>query len=186
MNREIKNTKGRKKHTGLKIGVVVAVIVIIILLLLHFCKGCSAGGPAGRVFDLTRPGDAVSDRGPDTRSVEEIQADLNAQVEEGMITMSMNLEPRFHLLRGNSEGDLLIANDAANRHPQIVEIVREDNGETIYTSPVIPVGKYINSDKLDAALSAGDYPCIAYFHAVDESGAVLGTGAVRITVHILN
>ena len=33
MNREIKNTKGRKKHTGLKIGVVVAVIVIIILLL---------------------------------------------------------------------------------------------------------------------------------------------------------
>ena len=184
MNREIKNTKGRKKHTGLKIGVVVAVIVIIILLLLHFCKGCSAGGPAGRVFDLTRPGDAVSDRGPDTRSEEEIQADLNVQVEEGMITMSMNPEPRFE--RGNSEGDLLIANDAANRHPQIVEIVREDNGETIYTSPVIPVGKYINSDELDADLSAGDYPCIAYFHAVDESGAVLGTGAVRITVHILN
>ena len=34
MNREIKNTKGQKKHTSLKIGVVVAVIVIIILLLL--------------------------------------------------------------------------------------------------------------------------------------------------------
>ena len=189
MNRENKNTKGRNKHTGLKIGVVVAVIVIIILLLLHFCKGCSGpasgNGAEGRTFDLTRPGDAVSDRGPETRSREEIQADLNRQVAEGQITISMNLEPRFE--SAEAEGDLLIVNDTSNRYPQIIEIIREDNGETVYTSPVVPVGKYINTDKLDAPLSAGDYPCIAYFHAINaESGAVLGTGAARITVHILH
>ena len=180
--------KKNKKHTGLKIGVVVAVIVIIILLLLHFCKGCSGQSgneTEGRFFDPTRPGESVSDRGPDTRSKEEIQADLNRQVEFGMITMSMNPGPRFE--SGEAAGDLLIANDEGNRHPLVIEIIRDDTGDTIYTSPPVPIGKYINADKLDEALPAGDYPCTAYFHLIDEeSGAVLGSGAVRITVHILH
>ena len=52
------------------------------------------------------------------------------------------------------------------------------------SSGVIPVGKYLNEDALDVALPAGDYPCTACFYAVGEDGAVLGSGAAKVTLHI--
>lgn len=126
---------------------------------------------------------AISDKGPEQLSQAEILAELNRKVAESMITMSMNPDPTFPTWK--SMGNLLIHNDEANRHAQVVQIYRDDTGDLIYSSGLIPVGKYVNQDSLDEDLEPGDYPCTAYFHAVNaETGTVLGTGAVRITVHI--
>jgi hypothetical protein len=117
------------------------------------------------------------------RSEEEILAELNQKVEEGMICISMNTSPVF--ASGTAKGDLLIVNDSSNNYPQMVYIVRQDTGEEIYRSGGIPVGSKIENAALDVDLPAGTYNCVAYFNNVNmETGDILGTAGAEITITV--
>lgn len=119
------------------------------------------------------------------RSEEEIQAELNKKVEEGMINISMNTSPTFH--DGKSKGNLMIVNSEANHYPQIVYIVRKDTNEEIYRSGGIPVGSKVENAALSVDLPAGTYDCVAYFNNADpETGAILGTAGAEITITVEN
>ena len=157
----------------------VLAIVTSALILLHSCGGGQRAVDDGSRVALTT-GEAMSDDAPEER--QDVVDELNALAKQGMLTMAINTEPVF--ASGTAKGNLLIENDPANRCAQVVQIFREDTGELIYTSGVIPVGKYLNEDALDVALPAGDYPCTACFYAVGEDGAVLGSGAVKVTLHV--
>ena len=179
-----KNKKGKLKalvNVCYKIFVVLGIIAIILLILFKPCNcncNCSKSDD-GTYFDTT-----VSDAVSDTETESKVN-DLNKQVEDGMITMSMNSNPAFE--NGSAKGNLLIENDKSNKHPQVIQIYRDDTKELIYTSSMIPVGKYINEDTLDVKLPKGEYKCTAYFNAVDEkTGEKLGTSGANITIHILS
>ena len=134
---------------------------------------------AGLVFD-----EAAVEGGWESLSQEEVEAKLNEQLEEGMINISMNTSPWFE--EATSLGNLMIVNETINRHPQKVEIVRNDTGEVIYTSGAIPVGSKIEAAKLDVELDAGVYECTALFHNLDDSGNIIGSAGAIITITIKN
>ena len=134
---------------------------------------------AGLVFD-----EAATEGGWESLSQEEVEAKLNAQLEEGMINISMNTSPWFE--DDTSLGNLMIVNETINRHPQKVEIIRNDTGEVIYTSGAIPVGSKIEAAKLDVELEAGVYECTALFHNLDTSGNIIGSAGAIITITIKN
>ena len=116
-----------------------------------------------------------------TRSQEEIQAELNQKVEEGMINISMNTSPTFP--SGKEKGNLLIVNSEVNNYPQVVYILQKDTGEEIYRSKGVPVGSKIEYAPLDVELPAGEYDCVAYFNNVDPvSGTILGTAGAEIKI----
>lgn len=180
------NQKQKKRKNILsliyRIFVAAGIITIILLIIFKPCNcNCKCGGASAQntYFD-TSVDDSVSDS-----PSESVVSDLNKQVEDGMITMSMNSNPTFE--NGSAKGNLLIENDKSNKHPQIIQIYRNDNNKMIYTSSMIPVGKYLNEDTLDVKLPKGEYECTAYFNAVDEeTGEKLGTSGANITIHILN
>ena len=134
---------------------------------------------AGLVFD-----EAATEGGWESLSQEEVEAKLNAQLEEGMINISMNTSPWFE--DDTSLGNLMIVNETINRHPQKVEIIRNDTGEVIYTSGAIPVGSKIEAAKLDVELEAGSYECTALFHNLDDTGNIIGSAGAIITITIKN
>ena len=134
---------------------------------------------AGLVFD-----EAATEGGWEQLTREEIETKLNEQLEKGMINISMNTSPYFE--DGTSKGNLMIVNETINRHPQKVEIVRNDTGEIIYTSGAIPVGSKIEAAKLDVELEAGVYECTALFHNLDETGNIIGSAGAIITITIKN
>ena len=152
---------------------------ILTCLFLSGCQNTAEPSvPSGIVYD-----DAAVEGGWDSLSQEEIQANLNQQVEDGYINISMNASPVFE--NGQAEGNLMIVNETVNRYPQQVVITRNDNGETIYTSAAIPVGSKIAADTLDVELEAGRYVCTAMFHSLDpETGAVLGSAGANITITV--
>ena len=133
----------------------------------------------GLVFDEN----AVSG-GWEEMSQEEVEAALNAKLEEGLINISMNTSPFFE--DGVSEGNLMIVNETMNNYPQMVQIIRNDTEECIYTSKAIPVGSKIERAALDVDLDAGVYQCTALFHNLDDSGNIIGTAGVIINVTIKN
>lgn len=132
---------------------------------------------AGLVFD-----EAAEEGGWEQLTREEIEAKLNEQLEEGMINISMNTSPWFE--DGASKGNLMIVNEAINRYPQKVQIIRNDTEEIIYTSGAIPVGSKIEAAALDVDLEAGTYECTALFHSLDESGDIIGSAGAIITITI--
>lgn len=163
---------------------VAAALFLAGLCLCALLSGCqetaSQLSPSGIVYD-----DAAEAGGWDSLSQEEIEANLNQQVEEGYINISMNASPVFE--DGRAEGNLMIVNETVNRYPQQVVINRNDTGETIYTSAAIPVGSKIAADALDVDLEAGSYDCTVMFHSLDpDTGAILGSAGANITITVQN
>ena len=187
-NQENKNTattpsETQKKNNKKKIIAIIAIIAVIVGGVAVYCvsKNHASGGEdpsTGMVWDAN-----AEEGGLEGRSEEEIQAELNKKVEEGMINISMNTSPVF--ADGTSEGNLMIVNSSANHYPQIVYIVRKDTNEEIYRSGGIPIGSKIENAALNVDLPAGTYDCIAYFNNADpDTGAILGTAGAEITITV--
>lgn len=164
---------------NIKIAIIAVLILIcIIVCIIAFCgrnNNADAGG--FKVDDNVVMGDR------ETKSQEEIQDELNKQVEEGMINISMNTYPEFE--SGTASGNLLITNDKVNVYPQFVEIYLADSEELIYQSGLIPVGGRIDNAKLSVDLDKGKYDCIAYFNAVDEeTQEIVGKAGAEIVITV--
>lgn len=136
-----------------------------------------------QVFDLTVDSNAVQGQ-REERSNTEIVAELNRKVEEGMLTISINLRPVFE--NGSSQGHLRIINEKCNKYPQVVEIYRTDTDSLIYQSKVIPVGSRVDNDVLLVDLDAGEYPCVAYISSVNADGEVIGKAGAELLLVVEN
>ena len=79
-----------------------------------------------------------------------------------------------------------VANSTDNETAVYFDVVRNDTQETIYQSPVIPVGGELNSIKLDTDLDAGDYECTLTYHLVDEEQNTLTTVNMWLMVKVEN
>ena len=175
----------KKLNTVVALGVAAVLLAGSAMLAVHFWGNADKPADvdndtsAGLVFD-----EAAVEGGWDSLSQEEVEAKLNEQLEEGMINISMNTSPWFE--DDTSPGNLMIVNETINRHPQKVEIVRNDTGEVIYTSGAIPVGSKIEAAKLDVELEAGSYECTALFYNLDDSGNIIGSAGAIITITIKN
>lgn len=173
----------QKKSNKKKIIAAIAIIAVLIGGISAYCimkNRSDDGNSSGMVWDTN-----AEEGGLNGRSEEEIQAELNKKVEEGMINISMNTSPTFH--DGKSKGNLMIVNSEANHYPQIVYIVRKDTNEEIYRSGGIPVGSKVENAALSVDLPAGTYDCVAYFNNADsETGAILGTAGAEITITVEN
>ncbi len=167
--------------------------IILLFFILMILIGFLAFMLLNRETDETGNKKPIFDLSPDSgleygdrpeKSKEEIEAELNEKVQEGMMNISMNLNPAFE--NGTSEGNLLIVNEEINRHPQIVEIYRKDTNELIYRSGLVPVGGRVDYGKLLIDLDKGEYPCVAYFNSINgETGELLGKAGAEIIIIVL-
>lgn len=82
--------------------------------------------------------------------------------------------------------DAKVANDVDNETPVYFDVVIEDTGEKIYSSPVLELGAQLDSFQLDKDLDAGVYACTVIYHLVDEEQNELTTVNVGVTITINN
>ena len=89
---------------------------------------------------------------------------------------------------GNSEANLLIQNAETNPAPIQVDLIRDDTGETLYESEVIPVGYKIEEGKLLQDLDPGEYGCTAVFSILnpDDASEVINQVKLNVTVTVKN
>ena len=157
------------------IGVLLVVIGVLVFLLLR---------PDGGQIVTKKNRDPNAAVGQyEGKTQEEIQAELDKIVEEGMFNISVN--STVTMASGSDEAELRIENIAANHHLMSVEITRDDTGEVIYTSGIIEPGYYIQSVPLLVTLAKGAYESTAVFTAYDaETEAPAGQAAAKITITV--
>ena len=116
-----------KKRTGRMVliiaGVVLVALAIWLLLFLFACNGNALLDPTAQ--DGQAP----------YKSAEEIQAELDREVEEGMFNISIASSIQFD--DGTSSGTAYIENIPGNRYLMKVSITSDDTGEVLYESGVL-------------------------------------------------
>ena len=73
-------------------------------------------------------------------------------------------------------------NSNANKNPVYFEVTRSDTDETIFESPIIPVGSHMEKITLDKKLSAGTHDCVVTYHLLDDDEETISTVRVALTI----
>ena len=150
-------------------------IVIIVLFLLFIINSFKLNN--SDFNELGNQGDKITIE--NQKSKKDIQAELNKQVEKGMMNVSMNTNM---VLKGG-KANALICNSEKNHYPQFVEIFNE-KGDLLYTSKIIPLGASLNEISIDKKMSIGKHKCKAYFNAYDTNTKQV-VGKVGVNIEIL-
>ncbi|WP_139651364.1 hypothetical protein [Raoultibacter phocaeensis] len=157
------------------------VLIPVILVLVLAAAGAAVWFLAGAPDDIFDP-NAQTGQAP-YKTQEEIQAELDRVVEEGMFNISIASLIEFP--DGTSPGIAYIENVPGNRYLMQVKIVLDDAGETVYESKAIKPGSYIESVILAADLEPGDYAATATFSALDpETRESVGQAAAKVTLSV--
>lgn len=79
-----------------------------------------------------------------------------------------------------------VENVETNTNDVYFDVIRTDTNETIYESPLIPVGSYLENITLGTELEAGTYNCVLIYHLVDENQKSLSTVRFTLTIVVKN
>ena len=154
-------------------GIVIAAIAIWACIWLFACNGASLFDP-----------DARDGQAP-YKSAEEMQAELDRVVEEGMFNISIASSIQFD--EGTSSGTAYIENVPGNHYLMKVAITDDETGEVLYESGVLKPNQFIESIVLTRDLEQGTYPATATFTALDEvTHEEVGQAAAKIAINVLN
>lgn len=166
------NTKRGGRTALVVIGVVVLALAIWILVWLFACNGSS-------IFDAT----AQTGQAP-YKTAEEMQAELDRQVEEGMFNISIASVIQFE--DGAASGTAYIENVPGNRYNMQVAITDDDTGDVLYESGVLKPNQFIEDITLIEDLEPGTYPATATFKALDPTTQEeTGSAAAKVTISVL-
>lgn len=114
---------------------------------------------------------------------EEIQAELNRIVEDGMFNISIASAIVFESAEG--EGEARIENIAANHYHMQVDLILDETQEVLYSSNLIRPGYSIEFITLDRKLEPGVYDATAVFSAITkEELQMFGQAAAKVKLYI--
>ncbi len=164
----------KKRHV---IIIIIAIILALGIGTALFCTWYFAGGGSDFFDDAAQNGQAPY------KTQEEIIAELNRVVEEGMLNISIASVIDFE--NGTSEGTAYIENVPSNRYVLRVSIALDSTGEVVYQSGGLRPDSWIENIRLSEDLPAGSYPATATFIAYDpDSLEEVGQAAAKVTINV--
>lgn len=117
------------------------------------------------------------------KSEDDVRAELEKQVAEGMMNISIASNIRASSQTG--EAEVRIENIAANPMDQKVTLSLADSGEVLYQSDAIAPGSHVQTASLPAGMEPGVYRVLATFVGYDrETHEQVGTSAAEITLTV--
>lgn len=181
-------TKNSERGNGRKVIIIVCVIAVVVIAslvgvivaLINKDNGANSG-VAGATQQERR---SVVTQDNAEEVAEEI---LSSSSEENIIPQSyvVTMNSTWEFADGQAVSDnAYVGNSTDNSTAVYFDLIRDDTGETIYKSPVIPVGEHLDNIKLDSDLDAGDYDCTMTYYLIDEEQNVLTTVNMWVLVKI--
>ena len=163
-----------KSKKGIIIGISCTVVVLIALVALVLVVLKPTGQTETRNVVVT----------PDNVD-EMIEKMKNNTVQSGQYEVTMNTTWEFE--KGDSAStNAYVENSTSNTNDVYFDIVRSDTGETIFSSPTIPVGSHLENITLDSPLEAGTHACVLTYHLLDENGEPISKLNINLEIVVNN
>lgn len=183
---DTKKTGSNKVIILIGIAVIILLLIVIVILLLRKPAGSTGGeSPAAQASQETKREVLVNEENVQ-EIIEQIELDNVERNAPGLFTAQMNFE--WHFADGEAESrDSYVANAIENTNDIYFDLYLADDLEnTIYESPVIPVGQVLRNVKLSKQLSAGTYETVLEYHLLDEDQNTLSTASFAVTIIVEN
>lgn len=175
MSKEIEkcdNKKGGKLVFGICMIIIIILLVLVVYLLSKSNKPLEAE-PVNRNVVVNE------------ENVEDVLEELDTKeaVPIGYYEAIMNSTWNFS--NGESpSSNAYVENAEANTNSVYFDITLAETEETIYESPILPVGSHLENITLDTILQAGTYDCIVTYHLLDEKNISISTLKLTLTINI--
>lgn len=119
-------------------------------------------------------------------NVDEVLSDMqDQQVQAGTYEVTMNTTWNFD--KGDSaSGNAYVENSTTNTNDVYFDVVRSDTGETIYKSPIIPLGSHLENITLDTPLDKGTYDCVLTYHLLDDNEEPISKLNINLSIVVEN
>lgn len=169
---------GKDRKTGVLIAAVVILLIALGITVGLLLKKDDAA-PEADIGNAPKRNVVVTEENAEKIAAEMAEEDY---VEPGYYTVNMATE--WHFSAGDAVSDnARVDNVAGNTNPVYFDVfLAEDETEPVYSSPVIPVGSFLEHIALDRPLEKGNYDCVMVYHLVDEDQNTVST--LRVTIKI--
>lgn len=165
----------RRSRLAMAAAIVVVVSVVALGAALAFRIGGQPWAPVWLYDQAARQGSAPS------QSAEELKSQINREVEEGMLAIS--IASAIDFATPGASGKAWIENPAGNRYDVKVSIVLDEDGQEVYASGALAPGSYVEDVELARQLPPGQHEATAEFRAFDrETHEQAGQAAARIVL----
>lgn len=171
-----KTVKGASKSMIINIVLVVVIVTLtgcIVFLISHKGKKSTAEVESKR--------EVVVNEKNIKQAVEQLDNDGN--VVPGNYEVTMNATWKFADGKAASS-NAYVKNAENNTNAVYFDVILSDTNETIYKSPILPLGSYIDGFKLDKELSKGEYEAIVVYHLIDDDQKTISTVNMKIKIII--
>jgi hypothetical protein len=176
--------KEKKKGTGLLVFFLVLVIAALaVAVIVLFNKNKDTASNTVTISEPAEKRNVVVNK----ENVEEVieQMAEEDKTPAGNYEVVMSTTWNFDDGRATS-GNAYVENAESNTNDVYFDITLAGTGETIYKSPVIPIGSYLKNIALDTPLDKGTYDSVITYSLVDEEQNVLSTVSVGFTIIVEN
>lgn len=162
------SSKTSRKSTAIIVIIIGIVIIAVVALILIFARRSE---PKRNVVVT-----------PD--NVDEILSDMEKQpTKPGTYEVKMNTTWNFD--KGDAaSGNAYVENSTSNTNAVDFDIILSKTGETIFKSPVIPVGSHLENITLDKPLEKGKHACVLTYHLLDDKGEASGKLSLNLTINV--
>ncbi len=127
----------------------------------------------GEVFDGTLP----------ANDPDEVLKLLQEKVDENQFAFRINANPVF--TADCKSGNLRIENPARNIYAMQAELILDETGETLYSSPLIQPEQYVEYVPLTRPLASGNHAATVRFIAIHpDTNAYMGEVAAAISLSV--
>lgn len=183
MAEQEKGESQRKRSRILLILCVAVIIVLLVTIVVLLLKNQSdAKINSNKESSLPKRNVVVNEE-----NAEEMAEEILNQEKVVPGTYQVTMNSTWNFQDGTSSSDnAYVENSTANTNNVYFDLQLSDSEETIYESPVIPVGSYLNNIKLDKDLDAGTYDCVLIYHLVDDEQNTLSTLRMAVKVVVNN
>jgi len=183
-----KGGDARKKNNAIIIAVISVIVISVLIAIIVFLV---TKNKEELVTETATEGEVE-----ETAQREVITADNAEEAAEDFLASIPDNIPESYTVTQNGEWtfpdgassstDAYVMNDESNDTPVYFDLIVDETGEVVYSSPVIGLGAVLEGFKLDTPLEAGTYVCTAEYHLVDDNQNTLTTVNVGVTVNVLN
>lgn len=174
-SREASGGSGKNNRTLIAVIVACTLVIVIVVCAAIWYMSSKKDSGSDKKRDVVVTKDNIDDIIKDQEKTDKSAASY-------VVTMQST---SWNFKNGTSTSDdSYVENSTLNSHDVYFDIVRSDTGETIYSSPVIPVGSHLSDFKLDKDLDAGSYDCVMTYYLVDSEQKVLSHVNLSLTINV--
>ncbi len=114
-------------------------------------------------------------------NVDQVLEQAEEYIPAGYYEVTMN--STWNFASGDAPSDnAYVKNADTNTNAVYFDVIRTDTEETIFKSPILPVGTYLDNITLDSELPSGTYDCLVTYHLLDENEESISTVDLTLTI----